>query len=577
MRARFKQAGQVQRITKAARFRGLPMLLVVPNLEITMLLVLSTGQTEAAMEMLVAYLMQPAQPDACDKNATALNTGSSMVNSTTECVESTEALGYGWFLLSSLICVGMVAWLFWVGALLRDFYRLHSSDCWVPNAEDCDKQSIVVASAALASGEREGTNAAALVQKGNQVGKSNDLEVGRIEEETVDDMAELLDDAKEEVLEEMSAIRRNMSTLFTMRRASRRVGAYQRPQKDAAEPYRTEAALALVWKGVFCRLPNVKLVTASAGLSLDMLTSFLDAGCPSRRGIFHTYLALLLQLIFAMIIGGLKGPGEADPNLAVLQVSLLGVTQLLMAIWAVCGDPSDKLLGLIGAICCLCELVSSCLLLAAHFSKGDLEMASNYATLAIDFFKVSIFAPLALALNDTLVVPIVSSGQRIIRRGHAENWSVGRTLCGVIIAILRLPFEFLVEVVGQVLPWVSVLIFEAEKQSEGALTGSNASLAQDETKPEPSAAAGYRSHTAVEFPRMGGFHSHTAVQSPPKIVNQEELAFCAGVSGVGVGLRRGGDPPFPLDEAVESALSSSSKQLQLTKHGHLQGRMTRIG
>ena len=76
---------------------------------------------------------------------------------------------------------------------------------------------------------------------------------------------------------------------------------------------------------------------------------------------------------------------------------------------------------------------------------------------------------------------------------------------------------------------------------------------------------------------MGGFHSHTAVQSPPKIVNQEELAFCAGVSGVGVGLRRGGDPPFPLDEAVESALSSSSKQLQLTKHGHLQGRMTRIG
>ena len=191
--------------------------------------------------------------------------------------------------------------------------------------------------------------------------------------------------------------------------------------------------------------------------------SFLDGGSATRRGTYHTLVALLLQLIFATLIGGLKEAGSADPSVAVIQVSLLAVIQLLIALWAVCADPSDKLLGFTGFICSTCEMISSCLLLAANYSADDSDLATYYATMAVDFYKVAIFAPLVLGVNDTLIVPVVSAATTIVRRGRAENWPARKILFEVVLAVLRLPLDFIAEVIGQVLPWVSMLLFDVEK------------------------------------------------------------------------------------------------------------------
>lgn len=545
MRARFRQVQNVERISAAHKFRGLPTVLVVPNLELTLLIVLAAGLMEAAVEMLVAYFTHPAPPGACGglSNGT-VGGGGNNTASGTACVSNDEgsdglSLTFAWFALSLAVAVGLLWWVLWVGLLLRDFRRHHSRQCWVPAAGigetdpaaaattpsvahgakrvpalaigNSSKAAAPVANVALATGASETrTPAAAEPTKAQEADKEEAEEeetmVERIEEAVSDaaaaaaraagdmaeDMADLLEDAKEEVFEEVSAIRRTLRQIFTARRAARRAGAYERPEADAVEPARTEAALALVWKGSVCKLPKVERTAASAGLSLDMLMSFLDAGQPSRRGTYHTFLMLLLQLTFASLVGGLKGPGAANMSLAVLQVSLLALMQLLMALWAVCGDPSDKLLGLTGFLCSLFELASSCMLLAAHYTT-DADSAARMGKMAVDVFKVAIFTPLALALNDTLVVPVVAAANRIVQRGRAERWPVRRILLEVLLALLRLPLEFLVEVIGQVLPWVSFLLFkmeETEMQEEPPSQAPAAAKEEPSPRPAPAAAKG---------------------------------------------------------------------------------------
>ena len=654
MRARFRQVQNVERISAANKFYGLPTLLVVPNLELTLLIVLAAGLMEVAVEMLVAYFTQPAPPNACGglSNGT-VGGGSNATANGTVCVNPDEgsdgvSLAFAWFALSLAVAVGLLWWMLWVGLLLHDFRRHHSRQCWVPAAEidetdpavaattpalahgvsrvpalalgNSSKAAAPAGNVALASGGSEArTPAAAEPAKAQEAEKEEKEEeetmVERIEEavsdaaaaaaraaeeaaaaaaraaeEMAEDVAELLEDAKAEVFEEVSAIRRALRQIFTARRAARRAGAYERPEADAAEPARTEAALSLVWKGSVCRLPRMERIAASAGLSLDMLMSFLDAGQPSRRGTYHTFLMMLLQLTFASLVGGFKRPGAKNVSVAVLQVSLLALMQLLMALWAVCGDPSDKLLGLTGFICSLFELASSCMLLAAHYTP-DPDSAARMGKMAVDVFKVAIFTPLALALNDTLVVPVVAAANRIVRRGRAEHWPVRRILLEVLLALLRLPLDFLVEVIGQVMPWVSFLLFkveEAEMQedaerakgeapatAEGEAPAAAYAPARSATAAAVAATEGARTRTIVVFKdveeaRAGTDSAHARGTGP--LVTHDEVTECAPVPS-----------SEPLDvvesgitqDGLEQAPSQASQAARaVSKDGHVQGRLT---
>ena len=120
---------------------------------------------------------------------------------------------------------------------------------------------------------------------------------------------------------------------------------------------------------------------------------------------------------------------------------------MLSGLWSVFGDPSDRLAGFFGLLVSLCECTSSFLLLAAHYSKDDIEHALWLADLALDFLWGSIYLPLALTVHDTFIVPMVTSAQRVVARSHQESWSRRRLVREVIAAILRLPFETLSELV----------------------------------------------------------------------------------------------------------------------------------
>ena len=422
MKQRFRQVQQVQRIERAPTFRALPSILVVPNLEITLAMSLATGQMEAAAEMLVAYFMAlPGPEPPCNTetfanatNGTAANSaaainGTGNASALLECGALLDAADpdaeppfvFGWLLLSAPICVFHMLWLFWIGRLLSDFYANHAKRCWVP------------------------------------LNKETELELGD----------GLVSDVAEELAEEVMMAKRLAKNIFTLRAAQRRSGSYECPEEDAEEPARTEQALAFASLRACFRLPTTD-VAPRAGLSLDMLASFLGDGNPSRRGVYHACIGLFLQLLFAIVIGGLKRPGEANANIAVGQVILVATLQLLSALWSVCGDPSDKLLGFMGCVCSTCECISSVLLLFAHLSKDDPTLAAYFAELAIDFFKVSIYAPLFLTVNDTFIVPAVAEFGAVHKRAKAEAWSWKQTAIEGFKAVLMLPFSSLGEVLS---------------------------------------------------------------------------------------------------------------------------------
>ena len=96
-----------------------------------------------------------------------------------------------------------------------------------------------------------------------------------------------------------------------------------------------------------------------------MLSAFLESGNPSARGTPYQLVALALQLTVAVVVGGLKRPGQASVDTARLQVILIAFIQLVNEMWALCGDPADKLLGASSLVCGLFECAASLLILCA--------------------------------------------------------------------------------------------------------------------------------------------------------------------------------------------------------------------
>ena len=366
LKQKIRLAKHAQRIKSARKFRGLPSSLVLPHLEITLMVMLVTGQVEAAAEMMVVSLMhlseapcaatagawdgtgdvashdggsaaganataQPARKLESDSTDTTETIGINGTNATESesctVLSPEETIGFPWFLLSFTCLAAVVVWLVWVARLLRHFYRHHSKTCWVPSA--AEGRAEATSTDAKAKETKETGAAGAFVVRGPEAENAKDA---------LEDVAAKALQVAEDVVEEMDHVitqtKRSLLSIGTMRRAVRRSGTYEVPEEDQLEPARTEDALAHAM--VCCRgarqasiVRFLGALPAHAGLSYNMLTSFLDDGSASRRGTAHSFIAVLLQMAFACAIGGLKRPGETVAAVAVTQVISIGNTPWL--------------------------------------------------------------------------------------------------------------------------------------------------------------------------------------------------------------------------------------------------------
>lgn len=413
---RFRQGKQMVRIKEAARFRPLPAPMVWPNLELVLLITLLTGQAEAAAEMVMAYLVPGQAESECEskslgrfRNATANSTGTHVGRSSdgTICHDPASSVGVEWFILACFVFVTIFAWLGWQTRMLLHFYCHHAAHCWVPMQGHAAK----LMQPAL------NTQADELPELGDGVSQQDNAQVGMVKRP----------------LPMVGAV---------FHRMQRWSGTFACPERDASEPARTEAAIAHARSCCWLRGCGPP---PTSGLTYNMLAPFLDGGTASKRGTVYTLVLLLLQLLVAINIGGLKRPGEDNVIVAVLQVIILATLQLLMAVWACSGDPSDKLGGAIASAVSLFECSASALLLTAHLTASSPDQASHLAGLAVSLFMVSIWAPLVLTVHDTIVVPFVTTWQSTCARGRREQWSRRQLCIEAIRAVVRLPFDTICE------------------------------------------------------------------------------------------------------------------------------------
>ena len=470
LKRRFRMAQQAKRIEREATFRALPAALVWPHLEVVLLITLATGQMEAATEMVTAYFMVRREDSECGKADGSNSTSATGINSSVvqpvdgpsqgACEDEKPALGMGWFLLAFSVCAALIGWLGWQLRLLVHFHRHHAKHCWVPSTphEQLAHQSI----------ERQVAFGASAVAG------------------TAEDITEKVMEAMDEAAATVKQVKRSLTLVGTVRRVKRRSGTFECPVEDAREPARTEAAITHARS---CCRPRGCRLPPTTGLTYDMLAPFLDGGSASRRGTSYAFVMLVLQLLVAINIGGLKRPGEANPNIAMLQIVLLGTTQLLMAVWAICGDPSDKLGGAMASLVSVFECLASVMLLAAHLSVEDPSRAVQLADLAVNMFMISIWAPLAMTLHDSVAVPVISTVQSTYTRGRRENWSGCKLASEALKAAMRLPFETARELLAIVLKFSQS---DSDAPVPAAAPTAPSNVECESSKPQPQSRYGFR-------------------------------------------------------------------------------------
>jgi hypothetical protein len=232
--------------------------------------------------------------------------------------------------------------------------------------------------------------------------------------------------------------------LRLIRPRCREQGAFLLPEEEAAEPQRTELALAEAFscgmgfrqriaRFLFNRnLGHYARYDGNPGHSCERLQSFLSNGVATRMGILFDVVQVAIQLTIAIQTGFVFSAPSNSTQFTLLSTNL--ACQLLGAIFTAAGTANDLWNGLAVASVFALEGSASCCLLwsmallqqgsgpddfsvnaTPHNSTGlddslhllRVARAVQLAAVSTDLLTAAIFVPLCLIVYDSMLVPVV--------------------------------------------------------------------------------------------------------------------------------------------------------------------------
>ena len=188
----------------------------------------------------------------------------------------------------------------------------------------------------------------------------------------------------------------------------------------------------------------------------------------SLRGALYGIVVMVLQLFIALAIAVYSVLGDLHPWAKRTALSLMCTAQLLMAGWAVLGDPIDRLAGLIASIVSLLECVATVLLLAASVASEDPTLdPSAMSSASTTLLMISVFVPIGLSAYDAILLPTVE----MFKAKMGAGGSCGGALLSVLTAALLLPVTIIMAVGGINFKGADALMAVAEEEDVGVGAG----------------------------------------------------------------------------------------------------------
>jgi hypothetical protein len=200
-----------------------------------------------------------------------------------------------------------------------------------------------------------------------------------------------------------------------------------------SEPKRTE----LLTSGrMLCSPDAAHRALSQAGRKREERASWLGDGTGTLK---YKMGLVLMQVLLTILISMFKVVKKNDPDAKNMCFACVLAIQLSMASWHLCGQPNDRLKGLVACLVSLLEFVATSLLFASSLANqnGLHEMAEEIGKMAPEIMKYAMFVPLAAESYDALFLPI----RKIIKDGKSN----GASRKTILITIIFMPLTILLK------------------------------------------------------------------------------------------------------------------------------------